>query len=318
MKTYFKLGKIVFAVVFWSCVLSSCSDKTKEKQTDISIISGAKGASDKRSKKTLSEDFKKYWYAGEAEITSYTLEQARYGEMREGKAVLVYVTEPFLAEEQVKADGTHPNNIPVLKLNYTKNYLTGIYPYAVMGSSFYPVHDNQHAIKISLSVQEWCGHVYTQINNKDKFEITSHSYFENEADQKFTLEKTILENELWNKIRIEPKSLPVGSLQVIPSLEYIRLAHKKLKDYTVTATLDNIGAISVYTLRYPELDRTLAISFSSEFPYEIESWEETFVDGFGSKAQKLTTTGKKIRTIKSAYWEKNSNGDVFLRDSLSL
>lgn len=41
------------------------------------------------------QQFKDYWYAGKAEITSYKLEQARYGELRDGKAVLVYVTEPF-------------------------------------------------------------------------------------------------------------------------------------------------------------------------------------------------------------------------------
>ena len=33
-----------------------------------------------------------YWYAGEAEITSYELNQARYGEIHKGKAVTVFVT----------------------------------------------------------------------------------------------------------------------------------------------------------------------------------------------------------------------------------
>jgi len=66
--------------------------------------------------KELSSEFKKYWYAGNAEISSYELEQARYGEIRKGKAVLVYVTEDFLPKEQVKADYQNPENIPVLKL----------------------------------------------------------------------------------------------------------------------------------------------------------------------------------------------------------
>jgi len=116
------------------------------------------------SKKPLSQEFKKYWYEGNAEITSYELSQARYGELREGKAVLIYVTEPFLPGLQVKADKKDPSNVPVLKLNATKKYLTGIYPYSIMTSSFYPVYDNQHAQKISFSSQEWCGHVYAQLN----------------------------------------------------------------------------------------------------------------------------------------------------------
>ena len=45
--------------------------------------------------KQLSQEFKGYWYAGKAEVSSYKLEQARYGEIREGNAVLVYVTEDF-------------------------------------------------------------------------------------------------------------------------------------------------------------------------------------------------------------------------------
>jgi len=77
--------------------------------------------------RALSQEFKDYWYAGEAEITSYELEQARYGEIRNGHAVLIYVTEDFLPVEQVKADTRNPENISVLKLNATKKFNTGIY-----------------------------------------------------------------------------------------------------------------------------------------------------------------------------------------------
>ena len=33
-----------------------------------------------------SQEFRDYWYAGEAEITRYKLEQARYGEIHQGDA----------------------------------------------------------------------------------------------------------------------------------------------------------------------------------------------------------------------------------------
>ncbi|PIQ17718.1 MAG: septum formation inhibitor Maf, partial [Flavobacteriaceae bacterium CG18_big_fil_WC_8_21_14_2_50_34_36] len=74
----------------------------------------------------ISEDFKSYWFSGTAEITSYTLEQERYGEMRDGSAVLIYVTEDFHGDTQVKANKKNDLTIPVLKLNSTKNFLTGI------------------------------------------------------------------------------------------------------------------------------------------------------------------------------------------------
>ncbi len=268
--------------------------------------------------KVLSEEFKKYWYAGEAEISSYQLEQARYGEIRTGTAVLIYVTEDFLPKKQVKADRQNTSNIPVLKLNATKKFNTGIYPYSVMQSTFYPVADNQHAIKVSNSIQEWCGHVYAQLNNRKQFEITSHSYFENEADQDFKLDKAILENELWAKVRINPNALPQGDLQIIPSFEYARLRHKEIKAYSAKASIEKGTTMNTYTLEYPELDRSISITFNASFPYEIEHWTETYKSGFGPNAKKLTTKATKIKSIKSAYWSKNSNKDEVIREELGL
>ena len=293
----------------------SCREKPATASKDLAI-NAVKAASS--SEKPISEEFKKYWYAGDAEITSYELEQSRYGEIRKGKAVLIYVTEPFLKDKQVKAEGNNLDNIPVLKLNSTKNYLTGIYPYSIMSSSFYPVKDSGHAIKVSFSAQEWCGQVYAQLNNREQFEIMSHSYFESEGDQQLKLEKNILENELWNKIRISPDELPVGEIKIIPSLEYIRLSHSKLKPYSATVTLTEKEGVKTYQINYPELDRMLKINFRSSFPYYIESWSDTFNSGFGTKAKKMTSTGTKIKTLKTPYWRQNSNSYLPLRDTLGL
>jgi len=266
----------------------------------------------------LTEAFKKYWYAGEAEITSYQLEQARYGEMRKGKAILVFVTEDFLPKKQVKADQQNPNNIPVLKLNQTKKFNTGIYPYSIMQSTFYPVSDTSHAVKISSSMQEWCGHVYAQLNNRKKFEITSHSYFQNEADTNFLLDKAILENEIWTKIRINPNNLPQGDIKIIPSFEYTRLRHKEIKAYAAKASIEKQGTNSVYNITYPQLNRSISITYTNSFPHQIESWTETFKSGFGPNAKEMITKATKIKQIKSAYWDKNSNKDEILRKELGL
>jgi hypothetical protein len=37
----------------------------------------------------IATDFEKYWFNGEAELSSFQLTQARYGELREGKAVMI-------------------------------------------------------------------------------------------------------------------------------------------------------------------------------------------------------------------------------------
>lgn len=316
MKKWIKFG---ITIVLFTALIGSMESCKEQSKTSKEIALNSKTPEMVTlPKKSISEEFKKYWYAGDAEITSYKLEQARYGEVREGKAVLIYVTEPFVKGKQVKADRSYPDNIPVLKLNSTKKYLTGIYPYSIMNSSFYPVHDNQHALKVSFSAQEWCGHVYAQLNNKDKFEIQSRSYFESESDTDIVIDKTILENELWNKIRINPEGLPVGDIKVMPSLEHIRMSHGELKSYKATASLTSKNGIQTYTISYPELERTLAINFTSAFPYVIESWSDSFKSGFGSKAKILISTATKIKTLKTPYWRQNRNEHLPLRDSLGL
>ncbi len=318
------MKKPVFLVTILSILIPiACSNINIEKAEKKPILEKTAPSSHIESKKVkpkkeLSEEFKKYWYQGKAEISSYKLEQARYGEVRNGTAVLIYVTEDFLAKEQVKADRQNSSNVPVLKINATKKFLTGIYPYSIMQSTFYPVADNQHALKVSSSMQEWCGHVYAQLNNRDQFEIRSHSYFEGEADQQFNLDKTILENELWAKIRIDPNDLPQGNIKVIPSFEFCRLKHKKIKAYKAIASIHKGSNTNTYTLTYPELDRSIHIKYTNTFPYTIENWEESFKSGFGKNAKVLTTKATKIKTISSEYWSKNDNKDEILRKELEL
>ncbi len=311
--TFIFVHILLFMVLF-----SACKENAKESENISPAENDMKMSKTKPIKTPLSEEFKEYWFAGKAEITSYKLEQARYGELRDGSAVLIYVTEPFLADKQVKADQSNPNNISVLKLNSTKNFLTGIYPYSIMSSSFFPVSDNQHAIKLTTSVQEWCGQVFAQLNNRDKFEVNSFSYFESEGDQTITLDKTDLENEIWNKIRVNPNNLPIGNVKMVPSMEYLRLAHKQVKAYEAQAELNTEATLNTYKITYPDLERTLEISFSKSFPHTIENWSETYKSGFGPNSQILTSTATKIKTLKRAYWQENKNSDVFLRDSLGL
>ncbi len=301
----------LLALIAFIVFSTSCAEKAKEDKADIALNGNLE---ETVNKKKISGEFKKYWYAGDAEITSYKLEQARYGEIREGNAVLIFVTEPFHKAKQVKADGSNLDNIPVLKLNSTKNYLTGIYPYSIMTSCFYPVHDNQHAVKVSFSAQEWCGQVYAQLNNREKFEITSHSYFESDADQIEKSEKNILEDELWVKLRINPQELPTGDLKIIPSLEFIRLMHKELKAYEAIVSLSNRDSVKTYQITYPELERTLKINFTSAFPHTIESWS----DSYKSKGKAMVSKGTKIKTTKTPYWQQNQNKNLPLRDSLGL
>ena len=317
------MKKITQVFALFSCagigllILHSCHDVvTASEPGTVRSVSEISNHTSKRN--ILPQEFKEYWYKGEAEISSFELEQARYGEIRKGHAVHVFVTEPFSAEKQVKADYDQPGNIPVLKLNTTKKYLTGIYPYSIMTSSFYPVSGNSHALKVANSVQEWCGQVYAQLNNREQFHIVAHSYFDGEADQNLTLEKTVLEDELWNMIRVQPENLPIGKFKVLPSLEFLRISHSPIRAYEAVASKQTAERKVVYTLEYPSLGRTLEITFAQDFPFGIAGWKDTYKSGYGSNAKTLTSIARKINTIKAPYWRLNSNKDSLQRSALGL
>jgi hypothetical protein len=62
--------------------------------------------------------------------------------------------------------------------------------------------------KITTSSQDWCGHMFFQLNNrKENFETNSYSYFQEFGDEKSNLAKAYIEDEIWNKIRLDLNSL---------------------------------------------------------------------------------------------------------------
>ncbi|MDG1158280.1 MAG: septum formation inhibitor Maf [Flavobacteriales bacterium] len=263
-------------------------------------------------------DFNGYWNQGKAEITTYKLSQARYGELREGNAVTVFVTEPWNEEAQVKSD--RQGDYQVMKMNMTKNFVTGIYPYSMMTSSFTPVDEKNGRIqKVSTTSQEWCGHSFHQLNRRPEgLFLQGFSYFESEGDSEENLDDILLEDELWSMIRLKGDQLPTGEISMLPSTMYLRLSHLEPKALKAIASLSNHGRLINYSVQYPEIQRSISINFKSSFPYTIESWEEVYRDGFGTNARELKTTATLISREMIDYWNKNGNADRYLRKELGL
>ncbi len=270
--------------------------------------------------------FSDYWHQGLAELTRYDLTHARYGELRKGEAVIIFVTEDFRTDKWVKLDDYagdgKAKSVPILKANMAYHFNTGIYPYSILTSVFSPLDLNAypHALKTSTTVQEWCGHVYTQLLNKrQQFEGVSHSYFENEADEELAMNMAWLEDELWTRIRISPQSLPNGSISIIPALKYARLLHRKPAVEKADASVsESADGLVTFTLKYVGFERELKIKFEKAFPHEIVRFEETYIDGFGANGKRLTTVGQKTNSLRLDYWNKNRNADSTYRKELGL
>lgn len=292
-------------------------------------ISGCGAQSDKTSAAPMvdtfqnshPEQFQKYWFAGQAEINKYTVDQARYGSQHPGEAILIYVTEDFLPEKQVKKEFGNDKGVSILKLNSVEKFITGIYDYAIMTSVFTPIdyRENAATLKISFSSQDWCGQSFAQMNNREgKLNFQSRSYFQGEGDQDVSLPSTYLEEDIWTRIRLEPQMLPLGKIEIVPSQKYLRLLHKDLKAYAAEATLvlqvydsKEKAETYIYTLKYPELDRELKICAESKFPYKILWWEEQLGPNQITKATLDTT-------LMEPYWQKNNPQDSSLRDDLKM
>ena len=266
------------------------------------------------------ELFKNYWYNGQAEINTFHLEQSRYGQTREGKAVLIFVSEDFSRLKEVKLDHAETagaDKVNVLKMNFTKNFVTGVYPYSMMLSVFTPTDRSSFSttLKATMSSQEWCGQVFTQLNlRNNKYQIQSFSYFENEGDQSIDLKLNWLEDELWNLIRLDPAKLPTGTINIVPGFFFSRLLHTDLVAVPVTLTLNSSAEEMVYQLMMPTHDRMLTIHFLQRFPHQIIGWEERFLE----RGKEVLTKASLDKTLRLDYWTKNENKHIGLRDSLGL
>src|SRR6476469_9637897 len=85
------------------------------------------------------DEFWKHWGDGKGELAGYDLTIPRYGQIRKGVAITVFVTETFSNSLRVKSDpGRHPKSdeFPVMKLNLVEDFATGIYDYNLLTSSF--------------------------------------------------------------------------------------------------------------------------------------------------------------------------------------
>lgn len=254
-----------------------------------------------------------FWFNG-AEISSFELSQSRYGKDHPGHAELIFVTEPFLLEKQVKNESGKAESTDILKLNALTTYNTGIYSYRTMTSTFRPIALDKfpHALKSNTSVQDWCGQAFQQYNFKNAgWSVQLRSYFEQEADQDFALPSAYLEDELWLTLRLDPKKLPTGETEIIPGAIFSRFSHKEIAVSSAKAVLEESDESSTYTLTYPSLNRTLAITFDTAFPHIIRKWTETTSSG-------TTTAILKKRLMNIPYWGMNDPEDAEKRKDLGL
>jgi hypothetical protein len=222
----------------------------------------------------IDNNFNAYWYAGKAEVNSYDYFIDRYDQPRKGYAVMVFVTEDFSKSKHVKLDDpakAGDDRVPVLKINALQKFNTGIYDYSMMSSIFTPVdlNKNSRSLKMTTTVQDWCGHIFTQIDEKkDKYHISQYSYFEMEGDKASDTEGALLEDEILTRLRINPSNVPTGDVKLIPNLTYTRLRHKGIEPLSAKIEIKDIANNTAFRRREIHSRSSFRNRLRSRFPLQ--------------------------------------------------
>lgn len=288
---------------------------------------------------TYDSVFWQHWGDGRAEIASYVVTRPRYGEMRSGRGVLIFVTEPWSVRNHAKADGDKHQNamddkrevIQTLKLNTVEDFQTGIYDYHLMTSSWTaidaaPGRPPGSAAKISFSAQEWCGTTWHDVT----FDARSaadvvRSYFESESAMRMLdnpagdgkpalVEDNVL---VWARGLAAPVVARGGSTTValLPALARSRLEHKPLSWTQATLARDErptqvtvpAGTFAAERAVVTTQGRTIEIFIEAAAPRRIIKIAHS--DG---------TVWQLKGSVRTAYWKQSREGDERALEPLGL
>jgi hypothetical protein len=265
-----------------------------------------------------------HWGDGRAEIDVYRLTTPRYGELRAGEAVHVFVTETFTHAQRVKSDGGHDDEYPVIKLNESRDFTTGIYDYNVMTSAFVRLDGGAAwgaPTKVTFSAQEWCGQTWEQHTiDGPRDRVVGHSYFDGEADQDAVID---LPPSVWFEdaapiwVRGLAGEVATSGLDVavVPRAMDTRFAHRPLTIAPATLT---VGAPEPVTVPFGTFEaRPIAIARADGAgatwwvevapPHRIVRWTRT--DG---------EVADLVGSQRTAYWQENSAAFESRRGEIGL
>lgn len=263
------------------------------------------------------------WGDGQAELAGYELTIPRYGQLRHGTAVTIFVSETFSNKLRVKADtGKHPpsDEFPVMKLNLIEDFQTGIYDYNEMTSTFVALaavngRPAGYPTKITSSQQEWCGQVFQELLfDPQSIRYQMLSYFDGEGDTRSQIAypETAFSGDalmLWARGVAAPTIAPGAKqeVQILPSLQWARHSHHALAwTKAVLSRTAGKADTEVYTAAFVGGPTRTYIVEKAE-PHRILRWESSD----GERAQLL-------KSVRLKYWQLNHPGGESYLKQLGL
>lgn len=273
----------------------------------------------------VDDEFETLWYDGQAEVAGYTWKGMRYGELRTGEAVAIFVTENVDAETHVKLDDPSKGGVTVLKLNLVRDFQTGLYDYDTTTSVFAEVGAFR-PLRVTFASQEWCGHVHEVLDVGKKLALDVQSYFEGESVETTLAMKdgALLGDHLFVWLRgLRGAPLAPGETKELPYLAdgfERRLRHAQADWQSVKITRAAASASeAVPAGTFPAVVYTLAtgdgrsgrVAFEEAYPHRLLSWS-------WQRGAELLDSGTLTGSQRRKYWELHAEGQGALRAELGL
>ncbi len=280
--------------------------------------------------------FGDWWHDGKAELNGYRYRVQRYGHVRSGRAVAIFVTEPFSRTRHVKLDdpGRTPGDaVEVLKLNLMRDFQTGIYDYHTMLSVFADAAGFT-PLKVAFTSSEWCGQVNEEVHAGPRGRSLLHrvaSYFEGESTQQPLPMPAggVQEDELFIALRgLRGEFLRAGGSRVVPFLAsafHRRLAHAPAVWQRATITRSAAPAVvevpagrfecDAYEIR-PTDGRVGRIEIERAWPHRLVRW--SWRPAPGASGLGGTDEAELTGSTRLDYWRTHDPGDERLLTQLGL
>ena len=274
------------------------------------------------------EDFTSHWHDGRAELDGYRWTVDRYGERREGEAVMIFVTEPFSEAHRVKVDDPSrdpDDTVDVLKLNLVRDFQTGIYDYNTMTSVFSRTGDFS-PLKVSFTSAEWCGHVYEELLfDERRVRERFFSYFEGESSQRTLDGKTdgVTEDNLFILLRgLREPYLDPGEKREVPFLAgafHRRLTHRPIE--WTTAEIERLARteeVEVPAGGFTSIVYVVKVRGGREGRFWIEQAYPHRIVRWAWQPGRAAESGELTGTVRVKYWRLQAHGDERYLKELGL
>jgi hypothetical protein len=275
------------------------------------------------------DDFAARWYDGQAEVNGYRWSGTRYGELRTGEAVAIFVTETMSAKDHVKVDRPEEHEgdvLTVMKLNLVRDFQTGLYDYDTMTTVFARVEDLA-PVKLSFASTEWCGNVYEELDVRPTdVQVDVKSYFQDETTSGTLVNKQdgIVGDQLLVWLRgLRGPVLALGESRTLPYLADAferRLRHSEIGwgeiGVTLRPELERVevpaGAYSAHVYELAAADgRSGTVAIGAEAPHLLLSWE-------WRREDEVLDAGVLTGSARLKYWELQSTSAEQVRTKLGL